>query len=274
VSPPSAWNMVRAAPIPTAELGAGQAGVIESQLVTIGALITTYNRPHLLIELLESVESWTVHPNRIVVVNNGAPLPALPCPVELHQPGDNIGLPAAISRGFDVLSECRRTLVLDDDTILSTDTLALMLSVNAGAVSIAGDLARKVQAKVGGPTRLFPWSPTLFTAEAIAATGRPRSDLFFGWDDWEYALRLVAAGHTVEWLPGNSIERQGVGNSWPGRQYLNARNLAYIRIRLRNRDPVFNGPLRGALQEAAHPGAFLVRRGLVAGCLGQVGRPP
>lgn len=236
----------------------------------IGVVVTTFNRPEHLMELVENFSTWTVQPTRIVVVNNGRPV-ALPRHVETIEPGRNIGLPGAISRGFEALGECDRVLVLDDDTLLQPDTLESMIDAGAGATTVPGEWTRSA---VGDDRRVFPWSPTLLRREVIDTVVPPRTELFFGWDDWEYALRVVGAGFTLKWLADDVVLRQAAGSTWPGRAYLSARNLAYIRYRLGVRDRVFERPWKTTFMRGVRADGVLVRRGLFHGSLGRMGPPP
>ncbi|MGH8883805.1 MAG: glycosyltransferase family 2 protein [Egibacteraceae bacterium] len=257
--------------------------------IRIGVVVTAYRRPQLLQQALRSLDTLTVAPVHVVVIDNSPDRNEevtrlrFRCGAKLTYlwSGVNRGLPAAIGLGFETLDgSCDAVLVLDDDTILAPTTLASMaacLDDGVGAVAIPSPYAMRAQRYTDVPL-LFPWSPTLLSADAIRQVGQPLHELFFGLDDWEYALRLRQRGYSIVWLE-ESLPRRKDGAGWVGRNYLAARNIAYLVVHKRLHERALLLELRKWLYRAIprRPNdtvAWLLLRGFADGLRARMGPPP
>ncbi|MEW2218849.1 glycosyltransferase [Streptomyces sp. NPDC006990] len=98
----------------------------------LGAVVLTMgNRPEELRALLRSVADQEGEPIEVVVVGNGAPLPALPDGVRTVELPENLGIPGGRNVGIEAFGpsggEVDALLFLDDDGLLpSTDTAELV----------------------------------------------------------------------------------------------------------------------------------------------------
>ncbi|MEU3193898.1 glycosyltransferase [Streptomyces sp. NPDC006992] len=98
----------------------------------LGAVVLTMgNRPEELRALLQSVADQEGEPIEVVVVGNGAPLPALPDGVRKVELPENLGIPGGRNVGIEAFGpsagEVDALLFLDDDGLLpSTDTAELV----------------------------------------------------------------------------------------------------------------------------------------------------
>jgi GT2 family glycosyltransferase len=246
----------------------------------IGVAIVAYERPARLRRCLSALAASEVPVDRVVVCDNSEhPIDLAGLPVDDHlRPGHNVGLPAGLGLCFARLTDTDYVLVLDDDTVLPENALGDLLSLAApavGAVTVPTAFTRKLQGSADEPL-LFPWSPTLLSRAAVDAVGAPRSELFFGFDDWDYAIRVRAAGYAIAWADVE-IPEQREGRSWDGRTYLGARNIAYLAVRRR----MWHRPVLERLKHdlkvglrSRGPKAAIVRRGLRDGVLGRMGPPP
>lgn len=239
----------------------------------VGLVVTTYSRPRLAAEIIEASRTWTIRPVRLLVADNS---PAgVKADAEILRWDRNIGLPAALGASFRHLDDVDAVLVLDDDTVLADNTLENMVALlvdGVGVVNLPTDACRRTQQHAGGPTRIFSWSPSVVSTEAITAVGLPRPELFLIWDDWDFGIRIVEAGWQVcHW--GGAVPRQKLGDSmWPGRQYLRGRNATYLYLHAGQRDPIFREQLGNLAKEATR--SPMLARGLLAGVLGRSGPPP
>lgn len=101
---------------------------VERKARTISICIPTKNRPADISRCLASVQSLTVAPEQVIVVDQSTQacaLPALPQLVHLHDPGLK-GSAAARNRGWE-LCTADAILFLDDDTELEPNCLAAII---------------------------------------------------------------------------------------------------------------------------------------------------
>lgn len=237
-------------------------------------VLVTFRRPDALAETLQVVAAQTRPIDHLVVVDND-PSPRTREVVETFAPlaeylpaPENLGAAGGIVLGMErVLREAadRDVVVIldDDDPPPGVDVFELLWSFRAevgatddhvGAVGMIGvrfdhrrgrvvwvsddELAANrvvsVDAIGGG---LIP----LYSVAAIRDVGLPRADLFFGFDDFEFGLRLRAAGWSMYCLgPLFLRARAGLGElnmdvvpsrmlgpvSW--RRYYSLRNLIWL----------------------------------------------
>lgn len=247
--------------------------------MTIGVSVVTFGRPKVLLECLAALQRSTVVPDRIILWDNSAERwKEPPDAVEYAWTGQNVGLPAAIGECWRRLRDVDHILVLDDDTVLEPVTIAHMLALlGPGVGAVTHPTPTTVASQGDLPTKtLFPWSPTLLSRQAIDASGEPMAELFFGWDDWEYATRVHLAGFEIVWVP-DVLPKQKLHRPWLGRAYLNSRNAVYLVSRRKVREPYLRREAIMALKSAirgSSPRAAVIRRGVLDGLVGRLGAPP
>lgn len=256
----------------------------------VGVVITSYGRPDSLLRVLKALEASTLKPERVVIVDNSetASLTDPASAVDLgllymHRP-DNIGVPAAIGLGMTVCANLDLILTLDDDTVVSADTVRTMaeaLTQDTGAVSVPTAGSRRCN-RGRSSIRCLPWSPSLFRTDAVKVAGLPRSDLFFKFDDWEYANRLRKSGYLIRWTDASLTQQKGEqddrAQAWRG--YFGARNSVYLLSRwiLWDRE-IFRAVFRYCLYVLLRwdgPGRNkrrLIAWGLMDGLRGRMGPP-
>jgi glycosyltransferase involved in cell wall biosynthesis/GT2 family glycosyltransferase len=261
----------------------------------LGVAISSFRRPDDLARCLDAVADLGHLIDAVCVVDDDpattpmARPPSLPASVEftaLVQP-ENSGLPAVLERAFATLGTCDEILVLDDDTIVDESLVRAMraaLTPGVGAVSIPN----RYELRYGRNVALLTWSPSLVRREAIRAAGPQDRALFFGYDDWDYSLRLADAGWPVAYL-SHDMPRRSAHTPWPERRYLGVRNALWLATRRGRRHRVFwwvlavdlGYTLRAALVALVRRRPDLARRevaaaarGFVHGAIGRMGPPP
>lgn len=98
--------------------------------LTTTVVITTFNRPHYLLQSVRSVLAQSLPADQLVVVDDGSnlPLPKLPPTVEIIRT-DNNGLAAARNRGLDAaIGDV--VFFLDDDDIWSPRRIELSIPIH------------------------------------------------------------------------------------------------------------------------------------------------
>jgi len=202
-------------------------------------VVTSYCRPVALAGCLDGIAGLADPVAAVCVVDNSPdPLPTTrPAGLrdatrfEVVADGVNRGLPAALGRAFDRLRDCDEVLVLDDDTVPTTDlvrALSEALRCGAGAAGLADPYT--VRHNGAGPPRLLPWSPSLLRRALIDDLVAPEARLFFGHDDYDYCLRAERAGWPIAWVD-HRLAVQRLGEAWPGRRYFAARNSVWLATR-------------------------------------------
>jgi GT2 family glycosyltransferase len=202
----------------------------------------------------------------------------------------NEGLPAALGRAFDALPDCDAILILDDDTMISPEIFDdLRTTLRDGTGIAAATTPFCDQMSPYDRPLLFPWSPSLVRREALENAGNPDRGLFFGYDDYDFALRLHRAG----WRVGTTtvpIPDRRLDTPWPERRYFGVRNAVWLATRRWPRSPVFWRILGRELHDAVRSsGRQLWRRhdtdfagretraalvGITHGIAGRIGPPP
>jgi GT2 family glycosyltransferase len=191
---------------------------------TLGAFVTTLNRPRLLGKTLALLNAQTRRPDLVLVIDNGSSLETRdvvsafpPSWVTYHDMTDNVGPAGAAAYALDRLSQQQCEWIYwgdDDNPPGSSDTLARLLAIaesspaDVGAVgsvgaafdwtsgqirrlsddTLTGLLAVDV---IGGGQQL------VLRGETVKTVGLPDSRLFFGFEELEYCLRIRRAGYRL-----------------------------------------------------------------------------
>ena len=219
--------------------------------MNVVAVIVTYNRCSLLAETLQSIESQTIKPSRIVLVDNNSNdgtehlIDSLNISIDLHYErlerniggagGFKCGMKRAYALGADWL------WCMDDDCAPHADSLEkLLTALEDDTIRTAGFLASRVVWTDGTPCLMnLPvahplWigphsrSPTvsriigssfvsmLLSRKAIETVGFPVEEFFIWFDDAEYTRRISAImpsipGHRQRRDPQDAAKRRATG---------------------------------------------------------------
>jgi GT2 family glycosyltransferase len=243
------------------------------------AVVATHARPRELARLLSSlagVESAVVCDNsasaEVHAVVESAPIPA-----HYLAPGENLGcgggLRLAEEHAWKITGEnFTHLLVLDDDAVLSPDTVASLVAaltrenaVAAYPLALAPDgcigwtpglrdplLHRldqprcppaEYRARIGVEVADFAWAQgicLLVRREAVEAVGFHRDDFWVRGEDLDFSLRLAQLGRTI-FVPVVEVRHyppENTGDTSSQAEYLKhaamLQNIAYITLRLRH----------------------------------------
>jgi GT2 family glycosyltransferase len=230
----------------------------------VHGVLVTFRRPSDLQRSLVALSRQTRPLDTLHVVNND---PERPVEVEVGalsgttqvvvlDTGENLGPAGGIASGMEAaLAQARAAdflLVLDDDDPLVDDRVVEDLLDAArtataerprlGGVGLQGACLDRRRGRLHrSPTTgattvdylMSNWAP-LYTVDALRQVGVFRRDLFFGFDDLEFGLRLTNAGYPLEAHPMGRVEpeppvRASLGfRRAPWRTYYTVRNLVVI----------------------------------------------
>lgn len=230
------------------------------------AVLVTYRRADLLPAAIEAVMGQERPPLRLVVVDNapdaanewcvsawGASVEYLPAPANLGPAGGNaLGLERILALADD--GDWVAT-VDDDDPPPRRDTFARLLSFaeqegaadpTIGGVGLRGarlnrrrGMLERITAPAGrsalADTVPGGWCP-IFKVGAVRAAGSFRTELFYGFEELDFGLRLRTAGYTIHVVGGTGkvgSNSSGVREPRPSmrlpdanwRRYYSLRNL-------------------------------------------------
>lgn len=199
--------------------GSGQAGTA----MKLGAVILTMgNRPEELRALLDSVAKQDGDRIEVVVVGNGAPLPALPEGVRTVELQENLGIPGGRNVGIEAFgpsgAEADALLFLDDDGLLpGNDTAELVRSAfgadrELGIISFriadpdTGETQRRhvPRLRASDPLRSSRVTTFLGGANAVrtkvfAEVGGLPEDFFYAHEETDLAWRALNAGWAIDY---------------------------------------------------------------------------
>ncbi|WP_431981057.1 glycosyltransferase family 2 protein [Streptomyces qinglanensis] len=189
----------------------------------LGAVVLTMgNRPEELRALLQSVADQEGEPVEVVVVGNGAPLPALPDGVRTVELPENLGIPGGRNVGIEAFGpsggEVDALLFLDDDGLLpSTDTAELVREAfeadpGLGIVTFriadpdTGVTQRRhvPRLRASDPLRSSKVTTFLGGANAVrtrvlAEVGGLPDEFFYAHEETDLAWRALDAGWGIEY---------------------------------------------------------------------------
>lgn len=289
---------------------------------TIWSIIVTYRRPAQLRSMLADLENQTSPPDRTLVVDNDLGrsgfTPSQEYGVDYVHSGFNLGPAGGIALGMqwvlDRADDRDWLLLLDDDdpppasdSIQSLVELAQLCEAEDPAIAgvgLVGSLwdhrraytRRPADDRLHGHLRvdlIGGGHLPLYRIGAVRAVGTFQGDLFFGFEEAEYGLRLRNAGYHL-YVDGDKWRRrrEDSGRSGltraafrtpadvaPWRRYYTARNLTVLARRYGTLASLINAGLRyglgGSLRLAAagRSGAeiLLPLRGVYHGLFGRLG---
>ncbi|WP_055588155.1 glycosyltransferase family 2 protein [Streptacidiphilus griseoplanus] len=207
----------------SAALPAAGGGRTERDGFRLGAVVLTMgNRPVELNALLESVAKQRGPAVEVVVVGNGAPLPALPEGVRTVELEENLGIPAGRNVGIEAFGkdgcEVDAVLFLDDDGLLPGDDTAEKLRAaftadpGLGIVSFriadpeTGTTQRRhvPRLRASDPLRSSVVTTFLGGASAVrssvfAQAGQLPGEFFYAHEETDLAWRALDAGWSIEY---------------------------------------------------------------------------
>jgi GT2 family glycosyltransferase len=185
------------------------------------AVILTYNNSGMLESLLKQLQSQTLKPSEIIVIDN-ASTDDTQTRVKSFFPGIryirmpfNKGSAGGYYEGIKVACEEHDAVwLLDDDVLISPNALEELLawlerlqrSNKIGAVR--SWCSQDCPFKGVRQTNSFAWRGTLIKKQAIEKIGLPNPDYFLYGDDIEYAFRLRKSGYSVFWVASSRVIEQ------------------------------------------------------------------
>lgn len=184
--------------------------------MTLGAFVVTYNRPLILRQSLKLYFEQTRPPDVILVVDNGDPagtkavIKDFPKEKVIHEiTGSNLGSAGGFAYGVKWLYERRYDWIYcgdDDNPPITSDTLERLLKLGSISDDVAavGTVGALWDWKKGEARRLpdemlkdilsvdFIGQGHNFTLnrKVVESVGLPNGNLFFGYPDLEYCLRI------------------------------------------------------------------------------------
>jgi glycosyltransferase involved in cell wall biosynthesis len=245
-------------------------------------VLVTFRRPEDLKQTLRRLAAQTTPLESLIVVDNGSDpatrqaLDAYPGPIHYLDPGENVGPAGGYALGMNRLLETAddaEWIVLfdDDDPPFFDDALECAArfagfmadsSPKVGGVGISGgrfDTGRGKVVRIGDAEitgsvpvdHITAGGLPAYRVGAVREVGVFLAELFFGFEELEYGLRLTAAGHPLfadgaQWarrkavkrdaglLPPEEVSAARAGKSamqvgdptW--RRYYSLRNLIYL----------------------------------------------
>lgn len=229
---------------------AGAGSGADRETFRLGAVVLTMgNRPAELNALLESVAKQHGPAVDVVVVGNGAPLPALPDGVRAVELEENLGIPAGRNVGIEAFGrdgcEVDAVLFLDDDGLLPGDDSAELLreaftaDPGLGIVSFriadpeTGTTQRRhvPRLRASDPLRSSPVTTFLGGACAVrssvfAQAGQLPGEFFYAHEETDLAWRALDAGWSIEYRADIVLHHPAT---------LPSRHAVYHRMVARNR---------------------------------------
>jgi rhamnopyranosyl-N-acetylglucosaminyl-diphospho-decaprenol beta-1,3/1,4-galactofuranosyltransferase len=209
------------------------------------AIVVTYKRPESVRRTVASLQSQSVAPSAIIVVDNAGDVEAL-VGARVVQSGGNLGYGGGLAVGCDQLpADVDFVLFCDDDSTAPTDVVERLLAVarsdpRIGVVGTDGGLVRWGRPRHGewrGTTRAGGVSVrevdftlvdhALVRRAALDQVGAPDPDLFMAMEDIEFTTRVGAAGWRVVAVDG-AVDRDHLGSGSKWRRYYQVRNHALI----------------------------------------------
>jgi len=251
------------------------------------AVVVTFEAPERLRACLGALASQGRPPDRVVVVNNGAPLDgrlSVPDSVVLIDSGTNTGPAGGFHEGMERALQMGATWLwlMDDDIEVPGHCLEDLLALG-GAGGVEPQMLWPTQVNAAGETENYPgWYAVLVSRSAVLLGGLPRADLVWWVEDTEYLQwRLPRSGVVQRRAPHVRVVHgdarpDALRPAW--KTYYETRNTVWYRTRV-SRGARFRGLVRVlgalALQSARGPdrcrrcGAFA--KGLIDGLLCRLG---
>jgi GT2 family glycosyltransferase len=200
------------------------------------AVILTYSSPESLDECLAAVRTQTAVPGRVLVVDNGSPVPArVPPGVDL------LTLPSNGGPGGGWHEALRHFLVGEEDFVWALDDdchprpacLATLLQSHAAGLTFPTWI------QPDGSARAYPaWCGWLGDRESVERLGLPRAELVWWCEDTEYLdararRRGVAVARAPEAVVDHRPRRRAAARpAW--KAYYETRNTIWFRTRVRS----------------------------------------
>jgi GT2 family glycosyltransferase len=195
-----------------------------TETTQFGAFVMTFNRPKALASTLRTLLDQTRPPDRILVIDNYSDRRAAEVVAQLgdtrvgyHHMGYNAGPAGGSAAGLERLAAAGCDWIYwgdDDDPPVTEDTLERLLDLATRApadVAGVGAVGTRFDWKQGRQRRLSDSDLTgpvevdiisgsshmVVSRRAIAKVGVPNPELFFGFEDLDYCLRLRRDGYRL-----------------------------------------------------------------------------
>lgn len=251
------------------------------------AVVVTFEAPERLRACLEALASQGRPPDRVVVVNNGAPLAgrlSVADSVVLIDSATNTGPAGGYHVGMERALQMGATWLwlMDDDIEVPRHCLEDLLALGA-AGGLEPQMLWPTQVNPAGETENYPgWYAVLVSRSAVLLGGLPRADLVWWIEDTEYLQwRLPRSGVMQRRAPDVKVVHgdarpDALRPAW--KTYYETRNTVWYRTRVsRGARPMGLVRVLGALALQSTRGADRRRRcvafakGLIDGMTGRLG---
>ena len=181
----------------------------------VAAIVLTYNRLHLLKECIAALQTQSIPPNAIIVVDNGSEADTgewlqRQVSVITISIAPNIGPAAGMKRGFEEAYNrgYQWLWAMDDDGLPHEKALQKLLEARPDAIGAKNSIVLDKEDKKSIVFKLLnfktlddikteyvegeimPWNGTLFHRSVISSLGYPKSELFLWGEEVEYYYRI------------------------------------------------------------------------------------
>ncbi|MFC1438006.1 glycosyltransferase [Streptacidiphilus sp. N1-10] len=211
------------------------------------AVVTMGTRPKELAALLASVASQTAPAARTVVVGNGCSLEDLPPWVEKVELPENLGVTGGRNAALERLRDVDLVLDLDDDGLLTQDTVFTRIGELFAADPVLGIVSFRIadetgvtqrrhvpRLRAGDPMRggyvtTFLGGAHVLAQPMLAQVGDWPDAFFFAHEETDMAWRAVDAGWKVLYAPELLLQHPRTSPTRHAFFYrVNARNRVYL----------------------------------------------
>lgn len=228
----------------------------------IACLMVTYNRSHLLHQILSRIQSFSWNYSRFVIVNNSSSDGTSKVLLDFQEPlgleiislPENIGHGAGLAQGLRKLQETGErpnyVVFLEDDSIPQTgylDFLVLAMQKHSFTLISSGGYLVRLGKRINLSPKegeiqeadfgLFDGAIAKF--EDLMMVGYPVEDWFMMFDDFEYCYRIRKAGFRIGVMQNPHVEilhkgwGGGESHSHIWRTYYQSRNfILFVRRHL------------------------------------------
>ncbi len=217
------------------------------------AVVVTYNRPTLLLKVIDSLINQSISLEKIIIIDNCCDIPVkdivpINSIIEVHRCSKNEGGAGGFSKGISIASDAKADWIwiMDDDASPDSNALKELLKAkksinkncNIGALCCSvfemGEYAyfhqKKYNFKFGiekfiklninqlNSNNCFDIDIASFvglfiSSKAIKKIGLPIKEFFISHDDMEYSLRLKSRNFSIFLVPSSKIWHEVDGKS-------------------------------------------------------------
>jgi rhamnopyranosyl-N-acetylglucosaminyl-diphospho-decaprenol beta-1,3/1,4-galactofuranosyltransferase len=215
---------------------------------SVVAIVLTYNAPEALDRCLAAIAHQTRLPDRVLVVDNASPRPAVARDVgvdtEVLRTSENFGPAGGHAAGLDWFRHSTYDIawVMDDDCVADPSCLEQLLARYDERTRESLVLPWWIDS-VSGQGQFHPaWCGFIVSRRVVERVGLPLRDLVWWVEDTEYvSWRMQRAGVALDRYRGAVVVHQRVRDTtsrpvW--KVYYEARNILYCRLYIQRGKPL------------------------------------